>query len=115
VARKWVSVTELREALRRAREDLDIRVNERPPTTTAELECVAHLPDFGSPKGLIVFTPAQQAGGAASSAEKDGYAFSTLPSEYARYDRALYIDALEDWGWFGASSPPSWFKSRPHP
>jgi hypothetical protein len=28
---------------------------------------------------------------------------------YDTYDRAAFIDALNDWGWTGEGSPPEWY------
>ena len=44
-------------------------------------------------------------------ADETDYAQSALnPDSYEPYRRELYIDTLNDWGWFGPSTAePSWF------
>lgn len=33
---------------------------------------------------------------------------------YADYDREVFVDTLNDWGWFGdAQRAPAWFTGRP--
>jgi hypothetical protein len=39
--------------------------------------------------------------------------FSQLSPWYLRYDRALFVDTLNDWGWFGEGPLPSWYSGEP--
>jgi hypothetical protein len=46
-------------------------------------------------------------------AEAQGMGWSILGSAYLRYDRELFIDTLNDWGWCGEGDPPSWYTGEP--
>jgi hypothetical protein len=43
----------------------------------------------------------------------DDYFTSILGSGYARYDRQLFIDTLDDWQFFGSEAErPSWYSGK---
>jgi len=43
----------------------------------------------------------------------DDYFTSILGSSYARYDRQLFIDTLDDWQFFGSEAErPSWYSGK---
>lgn len=67
------------------------------------------LPDFGSEQGTLLtcrFDPDE----VHEVAERADYFQSTLsPHHYEPYQRSTFVAALNDWGWFGSSSPPDWF------
>jgi hypothetical protein len=44
--------------------------------------------------------------------DTDFYQSGLNPDCYEPYDRRVYIETLEDWGWYGAAPPPSWFKGQ---
>ena len=71
------------------------------------LVCEAHLPDFGSPNGATLLSHD------ATSMLRDqlpGRWFSVLYEPYERYDRDLFVETLNDWGWFGpVDAAPSWY------
>lgn len=72
------------------------------------------LPDFGSPDGTLLtcrFDPAD----VCELAEQTPCVTSALnPHSYEPYRRALYIDTLNDWSWFGdPSARPPWFTGSP--
>jgi hypothetical protein len=62
----------------------------------------AFVPDFGSADGAIVMSEV--------SARKLDRWHSILYPSYQRYERAHFMDVLNDWGWFGAGKPPDWFR-----
>jgi hypothetical protein len=63
------------------------------------------LPDFSTPNGMI-FTAYDE-----WPMDTD-YWCSGLTSSYHRYDRAHFIDTLQDWGWCGApDEKPEWLCS----
>ena len=71
------------------------------------------LPDFGSQLGTLLlcrFDPVELG----DFAEEVDYFQSGLnPNSYEPYRRELYIDTLNDWGWFGAeSAQPLWFTGK---
>lgn len=46
-------------------------------------------------------------------AKKHDMFFSILAEGYQHYDRALFIDTLSDWGWYGREAPPTWYSGHP--
>jgi hypothetical protein len=97
-----------------AAHDLGIRV-EHPfcftsrSGTTATTQGI-YLPDFGSPSGTLL-TCRFDGDAVCELADDSDYFQSGLnPHSYEPYDRSLFIDTLNDWGWFGATTdPPAWF------
>ena len=42
------------------------------------------------------------------------YCISQLADTYAEYERAYFIETLDDWGWCGApDQQPSWYTGKP--
>jgi hypothetical protein len=101
-----------------AASDLGIRVQH--PfmfTTTAGVTAItqgAFLPDFGNPEGTLL-TCRYDADDVYELADQTEYYRSALnPQSYEPYRRELYIDTLNDWGWFGDdSSRPLWYTAAP--
>ena len=61
-----------------------------------------YLPDFGSASGMI-FTTLDR------GAIPTKLYRSRISQTYRTYDRETFIEALQDWGWFGAVSlRPIW-------
>jgi hypothetical protein len=94
--------------------DLGIRVV-HPFTFTTRLGIVAttigvYLPDFGGAAGTLL-TCRFDADEVYEAAEETDYFRSALnPRHYEPYRRATFIEALNDWGWFGpANAAPAWF------
>ena len=79
---------------------------------------VAHLPDFGGPNGaLLTILDAQISqtdNRAVALAAKQGYWTSSLGEGYSNYERQLFIDTLNDFGYFGPPERrPTWFTGKP--
>jgi hypothetical protein len=76
------------------------------PATTAGV----YLPDFGAPAGTLL-TCRFDADEVYEAAEETDFFRSALsPHSYEPYRREIFIEALNDWGWFGPlSSQPPWF------
>ncbi len=78
--------------------------------------CVAHLPDFGGPKGIVVdlyFRGEYELDEELKLAAKSqGLFYSFVNAEiYGRYDEETFKEALADWGFFGEETRrPSWLK-----
>jgi hypothetical protein len=76
------------------------------------VEFIAHFPDFGGPKGMLVCHfkdwPAKQL-----VAKLYGFYCSGLhPDSYSRYDRETFVDGFKEWAWTGnAADEPDWCKS----
>jgi hypothetical protein len=97
--------------------DLDIRV-----TAPAQLkvgdrveEVDAVIADFGSRGGTAAVRLHTLTAEVQEIAEALGMFVSQLASEaYGEYDRSLFIDTLNDWGWFGAEGQaPTWLDPTP--
>jgi len=100
---------QISEAWRRAAADLGIRVTaqitvEVGSQETAEFRALVH--DFGGPMGTLVCSMDD------SSPRRlgDYFVSAVNPEVYQNYDRQTFVDALEDWGWFGKDAPPTWYR-----
>jgi hypothetical protein len=88
------------------------------PPSNPSIVCVAHLPDFGSPNGMVVggtVPPEYLPDEALSRWAKDaGLYLSVLNLEpYRRFDSAFFQETLEDWGFFGPPSiRPIWLPEK---
>jgi hypothetical protein len=64
--------------------------------------------NFGSKLGTAIFTDIHKCPDSNFSAK--GYYVSTLGDSYAKYRRDLFIDTLNDWGYYGDPKlKPDWF------
>jgi hypothetical protein len=73
-----------------------------------------HVRDFGSPKGMLIFTSEKfEVQPWASVAEKNGFGWSRLNSFRGVSDLDVYTDILNDWGWSGKDMPPAWYTGKP--
>jgi hypothetical protein len=71
-----------------------------------------YLPDFGSRKGTLLtcrFDPYALCDIADST---DFYSSGLNPSYYEPYGREIYVETLNDWGWFSATEPPNWYTGK---
>ena len=93
--------------------DLGIRVQAPYAVEVSEHEIVlyeAHVQEFGGPKGTVVGVLADKLDDCRATR---GYYASNLSTSYRQYDRAHFIDTLNDWGWFGpAVLRPSWYTGK---
>lgn len=77
-----------------------------------EITCFAHLPQFGSSKGVIVFTEFDD--NHCKLAQLQGFAYSCIVEQAEQYDRNAFIDMLNDWGWSDSNrEPPAWYTGKP--
>ena len=71
------------------------------------IECEAFIPDFGSPTGAIALSYDSTV---AFGNQLGGHWCSVLHEPYEAYDRSLFLETLNDWGWFGTSGKePDWY------
>ncbi len=62
---------------------------------------------------LCAFRPTQDGWKALQrQAEGRGAGWSALGLGFLRYDRTVFVDALNDWGWCGGEPAPGWYGSR---
>ncbi len=74
---------------------------------------VGVLPDFGGPRGTMIFADDADLWTRGRAVEELGYRWSVLSDSYERYDRTLFADTLDDWGWSGEGDPPAWYTGKP--
>ena len=66
---------------------------------------------FGNENGTLIITIDDM--GEFNTAEKYGFYCSALSTYYNRYDRDLYIETLNDWGYFGLlEKKPNWYTGQ---
>jgi hypothetical protein len=77
----------------------------------APIEYVALLHGFGTAVGTLICTTNDNFDFAFEISEARGfYATALNPIHYSNYDRAGFIEALDDWGWYGTRPAPSWYR-----
>jgi len=97
---------------------VDLGINVTAPFTVdgfdgEPVEFVALLHGFGTAAGTLVCTTDDDFDVAGDLAEARGFYSTALnPTHYSRYDRAHFIEALDDWGWYGSASAPSWYRRQ---
>ena len=95
-------------AWREAAADLGIRLTspfEAQADDGAQVDLEGFLPDFGHPAGMVFISNGRRV-----KPLKLGLYASSLSPAYQVYRRSLFVDTLNDWGWFGAADRrPSWF------
>jgi hypothetical protein len=80
------------------------------------IQCIAFIHDFGGPKGTIVGVLHPKTFYSDSRlkeyAKQNGFFCSFVnPLGWVKYDKAMFKDALEDWGYYGIQDKcPPWFK-----
>lgn len=68
------------------------------------------IPDFGSKNGTLLTCRFDSDEVMDLADETTFYQSGLNPHSYEPYDRTLYIDTLNDWGWFGSPEElPEWF------
>lgn len=65
--------------------------------------------DFGSPSGTIC-SDLNEFDGAFDDAS--GFSESAFSDRYLEYDRALFTETLDDWGWCGEGEPSAWYSGE---
>jgi len=70
------------------------------------------IKDFGSKLGTLILSADDMTD--FNEAHKHGYYCSALnPESYDKYRRELFIDTLNDWGYFGEeSNKPNWYNGE---
>jgi hypothetical protein len=101
---------------RTAVKDLNIKIQSPFYITTKNeqrLKFDLLVEDFGCQKGLIIMSASNMHG--LKAINENGYSYSALNLKtYSTYDRQLFIDTLNDWGYFGDSSKtPGWYTGQP--
>lgn len=77
----------------------------------ATIEFVAHVLDFGTAGGTLVWYMPEPLPTARLPFAV--FFISTLnPDLYFDYDRDRFVDLLTAWGWTGSGDPPAWYGRR---
>jgi len=71
-----------------------------------------YLPDFGSSKGTLLTCRFDSDSICDHADLTDYYSSGLNPSSYEPYDRDVYIETLNDWGWFSSNKPPEWYQKK---
>ncbi len=71
--------------------------------------------EFSSPEGMLCSIRESSNRNLNDRCEADGQGASrsVLGASYLTYDRPLFIETLNDWGWFGEGAAPAWFTREP--
>lgn len=100
------------EAWRKAEQDLGITVN-----STFQLELkketknFVFVKDFGGPSGTIVTLNHDTKD--FKELQELGFYCSALGDSYSTYNRNLFVETLNDWGFFGKESQkPTWYTGK---
>lgn len=104
--------TEMTNAWKKAEQDLGIKIN---PEFTLKLKDGTRIflliENFGGSDGTIVTTFDYTRDFA--ELKELGFYCSALADSYATYNRTLFVDTLNDWGFFGESNrKPSWYTGK---
>jgi hypothetical protein len=99
-------------AWRKAEQDLGIEIN---PEFTLKLKDRTRnfliIENFGGPKGTIVTSLDDT--GDFNELKELGFYCSALADSYLTYDRVLFVDTLNDWGFYGDSNrKPAWYTGQ---
>jgi hypothetical protein len=75
------------------------------------------IPDFGSHAGMLCALRRTQDGWEElrREAEASGAGWSALGHGFLQYNREMFVDALNDWGWFGNGPAPTWYTGSTEP
>ncbi|HEX2698013.1 MAG TPA: hypothetical protein VHM28_09910 [Anaerolineales bacterium] len=74
---------------------------------------IALIREFGGQKGTLI-CPINDWKIYSPIAKSYGYYCSALANSYTKYQRTLFIETLDDWGWFGTlENKPSWYTGKP--
>ena len=107
---------DIAEAWREAAKKLDIRVTAPFLLQSGNHETIGFIAlvhGFGAPAGTLIATTAETLTPLTAVTTKHGYFVSLLsPENYSHFNADLFIDTLNDWGYFGINSPPSWYTGK---
>jgi hypothetical protein len=102
-------------AWREAADDLQIKIQSPFVLTTAANRIIQYellIEQFGTKLGTLVLSIDDMT--EFNTAEEFGYYCSALnPDNYSAYDRAKFIDTLNDWGYYGDTpNKPGWYSEQ---
>lgn len=80
-------------------------------TDDFQIEASALLPDFGGPRGMLIFYSFEKIKEIHRRLTKNGFGYSVLsaPEDPSEIDEEAVIEMLRDWGWYSISElKPGW-------
>jgi hypothetical protein len=81
---------------------------------TSDVETPALVHDFGGPSGMVGLVLGEPSESIASYSGTE-YRVSSVAPHYRLYRRGLFVETLNDWGYFGSTaSRPDWYTGEPH-
>ncbi len=109
---KSINFYDVIEAWKNASIDLNIKIQTPFIITTSDKIEISYglmVENFGKPKGTIIFSIYDMKN--INIPEKYDYYCSALnPEVYSTYDRDVFIEVLNDWGYYGEKSEtPEWY------
>jgi hypothetical protein len=107
-----MNVKNMVDAWRKAEYDLGIAVNSNfILKLSTGIKHFVFIPDFGGVNGTIVTSSLDTED--FNELRDLGFFCSALGEHYLTYDRTLFIDTLNDWGFFGeANKRPNWLTGQ---
>ena len=98
-----------------AANDLNIRIHTQfviKINDTQDFKCPVFIEHFGSKLGTVIFSINDRLD--FKLLKESGYCSALNPASYSNYKRDLFIDTLNDWGFFGdQSNKPEWYTGEP--
>lgn len=96
---------------------LDLEVEVLAPYEFSGFGVVALVPSFGSLQGTLVVllgVDRKEEARIREEASAVGLFVSAInPQSYSHYSRVVFMDLLNDWGWFGATEfAPEWYSGE---
>jgi hypothetical protein len=87
--------------------NLDIQI----VNANSESDFIIFIKDFGSPNGMIITRIGCEIN--PTGIENKELFHSFLSDSYEVYDRELFVDTLNDWGYYGKpSQKPDWYHGK---
>jgi hypothetical protein len=83
--------------------------------TQTNVDCIAWVKSFGSLRGTVVVGRHSQSEEIRSLVTVQGMFCSFIDEiSYGRYERQLFVETLNDWGWYSMSiRAPNWYTGKP--
>jgi hypothetical protein len=103
---------EIISAWRKAKDDLEIRIDpELALTLKDRTDTFLFIENFGGPNGTIAISADDTMD--FKELTQMGFYCSALADSYSTYDRILFIDTLNDWGFYGdKEAVPNWYEGH---
>jgi hypothetical protein len=105
--------TAICEAWREAAKELGVEFTSpfNAVTPAGRLDFLGLVHGFGRRGGTLICLRGREPS-PAQSVDSERFAISVLTNSYARYDRALFAETMNDWQWCGEGNPPSWYSGQ---